>query len=105
MAQSVKSDTNEPVNPTVEFKPNSMVHAVVAIQNAPANTTVKTAWYATDVGKAAPCNTLIGEAELTEVVGSSNLDFQQGPIVPVGAYRVQVYVNGTMDRVVNFSVK
>jgi hypothetical protein len=106
MAEGTKGAEKEPVNPTTLFKPNSVFHAVVRIQNAPANTEVKAAWYATDVGDAAPCNTSIDSNELT-AGGSRNIDFSLTPSTqwPEGTYRVEIFVNGTLDRVVNFSVK
>ncbi|MBI5956643.1 MAG: hypothetical protein HY871_06540 [Chloroflexi bacterium] len=106
MAEDTKGAEKEPVNPTTAFKPNSVFHAVVRIQNAPANTKVKSAWYATDVGDAAPCNTSIDSNELT-ADGSRNIDFSLTPSTkwPVGTYRVEIFVNGALDRVVNFGVK
>lgn len=105
MTQSTNPDTYEPSGSTTVFARTATIHAVVAIQNAPTNTAVKAAWYATDVGSAAPCNTFIDEAELTDVDGTRNLDFTLGSGNPVGTYRVQIYVNGNLDRVVSFSVQ
>jgi len=106
MAPESKADTKEPINPTTEFKPNAIFHAIVTIQNAPANTKFKVAWYVTDVGNAAPPNTLIDQAELP-ADGSRNLDFTLQPITvwPPGKYRVEIFVNGALDRKVEFTVK
>jgi outer membrane usher protein FimD/PapC len=106
MALGTKGDTKDPVNPTLVFQPNSVFHAVVAIQNAPKNTKFKAAWFATDVGSAADCNTAMDDTEFS-TDGTRNIDFTLAPSTtwPAGTYRVEIYVNGNLDRVVNFSVK
>jgi hypothetical protein len=105
MALDVKGDNKEPINPTILFSSNSVFHAVVTIENAPANTQLKATWYATDVGSAADPNTLIDSFELSSD-GSRNLDFTLAPKAawPVGTYRVEIAVNGNVERVVDFSV-
>jgi hypothetical protein len=107
MASDVKADTKDPVNPTTEFKPAATFHAVVAIDKAPANTKFKSVWYATDVGNAAPANTLIDQTEVIADSNTRNIDFSLTPSSqwPVGKFRVEILVNGTLDRVVNFTVK
>ncbi|MBI4785971.1 MAG: hypothetical protein HY782_02860 [Chloroflexi bacterium] len=104
-ALGVKGDLKEPENPTLVFPPSATFHAVVAIQNAPPNTTFAAVWYALDVGGAADCNSEIDQTELT-TDGSRNLDFSLTPTNrwPVGSYRVEIYVNDVLDRAVNFSV-
>ncbi len=106
LAQDVKGDLKEPVNPTTVFKPESIFHAVTAIQNAPANSKFTATWFANDVGSAAPCNTKIDSADVV-TSGSANIDFSLKPTAnwPAGTYRVQVSVNGVVDTIKTFSVK
>ncbi len=106
MALNSKPDTKEAVSPTNEFKPDAIFHAVVSLQNAPANTKLKATWYATDVGSAAPANTEIDTVEVT-ADGTRFVDFTLAPSQawPIGKYRVEIFVNGALDRVVNFTVK
>lgn len=106
LATDSRPDTREAINPTTEFKPNAIFHAVVTIQNAPANTQFKAAWYVTDVGTAAAPNLLINQTELT-ADGSRNLDFTLQPTTtwPPGKYRVEIFVNNVFDRKVDFTVK
>ncbi len=106
MAEDAKGELAEPVNPTTVFKPSTNFHAVVTISNAKPSTKFKAVWYTVDVGTAAPPNTLIDQAEVT-TEGSRNLDFflQPAQAWPVGAYRVEVFVNEVLDQVVIFSVK
>lgn len=107
MALDATSDLKEPVNPTTVFSTNATFHAVVRIQNAPVNTKVGLVWYVTDAGNAAPCNTRLGDPFELAADGTRNIDFTLKPPTawPAATYRVQVYVNGVLDRVVNFSVK
>jgi hypothetical protein len=106
MAEGVQGDTKEPSNPTVVFKPSATFHAIVRTQNAPANTKFKASWYAVDIGSAAPPNSLIDETELA-TDGSRNIDFTLAPqtVWPVGAYRIEIAVNGVLDTVKTFNVK
>ncbi len=105
LAESTTGD-KEPVNPTVVFTPNATVHVGVRTQNAPANTNFKASWYVVDVGSAATPNSLITETDLSND-GSRNIDFSLAPpqTWPVGAYRVEISVNGVLDTVKSFSVK
>ncbi len=104
MALGTQGDTKEPVNPTTTFPPNSVFHAVVATQNAPANTKYTIAWFATDIG-APGCNISIDSTDLS-TDGNRNIDFTLTPktVWPNGAYRVEILVNDVLDRVVTFNV-
>ncbi len=106
LAEDAKGDTKEPVNPTTTFKPAAIFHAVAQTQNAPANTKFTATWIAIDVGTAAAPNTVIDTTETT-TSGTRNIDFSLKPTTqwPLGSYRVEVYVNGTLDTVKTFSVK
>lgn len=105
LAMDSKDDTKEPINPTTVFSPNSVFHAVVAVENPPANTVFRAAWYVTNVGTVAAPNTMINSLEITSN-DSGNLDFTLTPKSPwpVGTYRVEVGVNGNVEQVVDFSV-
>ncbi len=106
MAQGVKG-LNAPVGIASRFPSGQgEVHAVVLTSNAPKGTRVKANWIAVDVGRAAPPNTKLGESEL-QVFGTQYLDFYFNPsggrMVP-GTYRVELYLNGKLDRNVDFAV-
>lgn len=107
LAESVRSSDLEPVNPTKVFKPTAQVHAVVLLDNAPANTVVKAVWYAQDTGGAEACNTHISEYTITSSGGSKNMDFNYQPPekFPLGNYRVEIYVNDSLSFDLDFSVK
>ncbi len=106
IAKNVQGDNKDPVNPTRTFVPNAIFHAVVAIENAPSDSKFKAIWYATDVGSAAACNTLIDSFELTSQ-GSRNLDFNLTPNSKwlTGLYRVEIFVNSKLDSITDFTVQ
>jgi hypothetical protein len=106
MAAGTTGPTNDPVNPTSVFPASSTFHAVVATNNAPANTKFTAKWYVTDVGSAASPNTLVNSTDAT-TDGTRNLDFTLTPTSTwaIGKYRVEISVNDQLDQVVQFSVQ
>jgi hypothetical protein len=106
MALNTQGDAKDPVDPTTVFKPTSVIHAVLGVKDAPANTVFKAAWFATDVGNVAPCNTSIDTSEIT-TDGTRNVDFYLSPSSqwPDGKYRVEISVNGKLDQIVEYTVK
>jgi hypothetical protein len=106
MAEGTSGDNKDPVNPTNSFGISATFHAVVSLKDAPSNTNVKAIWYATDTAGAAECNTQIDEYELT-TDGTRNVDFSLTPqsTWPAGSFRVEVFINGTLDQAITFSVK
>ncbi len=106
MAITLKGD--EADIPGGEFLAPETFHAVVRVANAPANTKFKGVWYALEVEKLAlPCNTRLGETSEVVVEGSRNIVWSLPPkgSWPLGTYRLEVFVNGHLDHVVNFFVK
>jgi hypothetical protein len=105
-AKSSESVTAAPVDPTSVFGTNSVIHAVVKISNAPANTKFTASWYVVDDGGADLPNTLITSSDLT-ADGTRNLDFTLTPTSawPLGKYRVEISVNGQLDQTMPYSVK
>ncbi len=100
MAADVQGDNFTPVGVTDSFPANqSVFHAIVTVDNAPAGTAVKAVWL-TAAGSS------MGQYEL-QTQGSRNLDFTfkpNGGSLPAGQYQVQILLNGSVDRTLNFSV-
>lgn len=90
--------------PTTVFSPNDIFYCVVELANAPDDTTVKAAWTAVQAEGADP-NTFIDESELTS--GSGNLQFNLSNTNPWprGTYKVDLYLNGELDRTLEFAVE
>jgi len=100
MAKDVSGDNYDPVGITDSFPADqSIFHAIVTISGAPDNTQFKVAWLAAS-------NSSMGDYTLTSS-GSRNLDFTFKPDagnLPAGNYKVEVYVNGALNRTLPFSV-
>jgi hypothetical protein len=106
MALDTQGANKDPVNPTTVFQPSAVIHGVVAIHNAPSNTRVKAVWYATSV-ESVGCNTQVGQPYELTTDGSRNVDFTLSPnsTWPTGSYRVEIYVNDSLDQVVDYTVQ
>lgn len=90
--------------PTTEFEANEPFYLIVELANAPDDTTVRAAWYAVDVGSAAPPNTLIDEATLTSGSGTLTFDLVSEGQWPPGTYNVELYLNDELDQTLQFQV-
>jgi hypothetical protein len=106
MAKDTEGAELDPVDPTTVFGPDSTIHAVAKIKDAPSNTKFTAAFYVVDVGSAADPNSLISSYDLT-ADGTRNLDFTLSPTStwPPGTYRVEISINGTVDQVVQYTVQ
>jgi hypothetical protein len=106
LAQNTQGDNREPVGSTTNFSGNSVIHAVVGIKDAPTGSQFRAAWYAENIGNAGPANTLIDQFDVASD-GTRNIDFTLTPKTtwPTGKYRVEIFVNGSLEQVVNFSVE
>jgi hypothetical protein len=102
------SDNFDPIDPTSTFPTDQpVIHLVLTLKNVPSDTKVKALWTAVDVGDAAPANTKIDELEQT-MNGSGNLDFTlsipSSGVWPVGKYKVDIYLDGKLDKTLEFTV-
>lgn len=106
LAESVTEGDMAPVNPTSVFTSSSVIHAVVSIEDAPADTVFRSMWYVEDVGDAAAPDTLISDTELT-TDGTRFVDFNLTPDSgwPPGIYRVEIFVNGALHEVLFYNVQ
>ncbi len=106
LAKDTQGDAKDPVNPTDTFGTSDVIHAVVATNNAPADTSYTAKWYVVDVGSAAKPGDLIDTYTVT-TEGSRNVDFTLEPSStwPTGTYKVEIYVNDQLDQTIQFSVK
>jgi hypothetical protein len=82
--------------PTTSFEPDETFYLVVDLANAPDDTSVRTAWYAVDVGSVAAPNTLIDEISLES--GSGKLYFNLAPsgLWAPGTYKADVLANSIL---------
>ena len=97
------------VNVTAVFSPADTVYVVGDMANGTSETVVGSKWYVVSVEGIDP-NLLLDEAELT-----LNQDPFDGTVYfffpppdgewPVGTYKIEVYLNDTLNDTVNFSVQ
>ena len=119
LAQGVKSGTFDPVGITTTFPADQRIlHAVASVLAAPKDTVIKAVWTAVDVGNIASPNTWIQEAEFRfDDVPNRNVDFAltptgdrwppgryAGPPWPPGKYKVEIFLNGKLERTLDFMV-
>lgn len=94
--------------PTSVFAPSDAIYVVADLSNAPIGTVVNSKWYYVSVEGVAP-NTLIDEADITidqeSFSGTVHFFFPAGSDWPVGAYAVELHLNGTLIQTVTFSVQ
>ena len=92
-------------NRTSTYSDDDIFYAQVDLRNAPDDTLVKVAWIAVDAEEIEP-NFVINEYEY--IGGDSQLYFElenTGSLWPLGEYRVDIYLNETLDRSVTFFVQ
>lgn len=96
---------NAGVERTTVFAADDVFYCIVEVANAPDDTMVKVVWYAVDVENTEP-NLLIDEFEITtsDAVLPFNLVNNNG-LWPVGSYKAEIYLNGTLDRALDFQVQ
>lgn len=90
---------------TTVFSQSDVFYCVVELANAPEDTTVKVVWYAVNVEGTDP-NTMIDEFETTSA--DATLPFSltsNSGTWPTGTFKVEIYLNGTLDRTLDFEVQ
>jgi hypothetical protein len=90
--------------PTTTYAPGDTFYCVVELAHAPESTRLRAFWSAIEVAGAPP-NTPIGEAELTSGSGSLHFNLSNENLWPVGRYKVELYLNGQLDRTLEFDVQ
>ncbi|MGB8648005.1 MAG: hypothetical protein WCF84_22410 [Anaerolineae bacterium] len=97
--RSVTPQVFDPVDPTSTFTPKDItLHLVVAIKDAPDNTSFKASWY---------FGSQLIDSTTLQAGGTRNLDFtlKQTKPWPTGDYHVDVSVNDTLDQTATFQVQ
>jgi hypothetical protein len=88
---------------TTVFEPQDIFYAIVKLSNAPDDTTIKATWTAVDVAGTDP-NTFLDETELTQGDGALAFNLSNDQLWPAGNYKVDLYLNGELDRTLDFEV-
>jgi hypothetical protein len=90
--------------PTTTFAQEEVFYCIVELGNAPDDTMVKASWTAVNVEGAEP-DTFIDETELTTGSGSLRFELSNDNLWPRGQYKVDLYLNGELDRTLEFEVQ
>jgi pectate lyase len=103
---------NKAVDPTTTFGTGDTFHCVINVANAPEDTKVKAVWTAVDSKDAEGTEIKdykIDEAEFaTKDIGSVvhvTLSPPSSGVWPTGSYKVDIYLNGKLDRTLDFTVQ
>ncbi len=98
--------THTPVDVTDVFPAaHGTINAVVTVANPPSGTSVKGVLTAVDTNNAQPPNTKVGEVDVTPTEGTQNVAFTFGyRSLPAGKYKVDIYLNGTLDKTLPLSL-
>ena len=89
---------------TTVFSQDQIFYCIVELANAPDTTTVKATWYAVNVEGTEP-NLLIDQSELTLGDGTATFNLANDQLWPPGSYKVELYLNGELDRTLEFQVQ
>lgn len=108
LAKGSQGENFTPVDITDEFAPNQATfHAIVTLENAPANLTLGSKWYLVQATGYTP-NSLIDDNEIpVDQGGSRNVDFTlktSQDTWPAGTYCVEIYAEGNLALSKSFSV-
>lgn len=94
----------EGTQPTTVFGQNDVFWCIVQLANAPDDTTVKAAWTAVEAEGVEP-NYAIDSKEITTGSTVVNFNLSNNQLWPVGKYKVDLYLNGKLDRTLEFTVE
>jgi hypothetical protein len=89
---------------TTEFSQDETFYCLVELANAPDDTTLKAVWTAISAEGTDP-NFLIDESELTTGDGTVTFNLTNDGLWPIGTYKVDLYLNGEIDRALTFEVR
>lgn len=91
-------------NRTTTFSQSDTMNLFVDLRNAPDDTELKVAWIAVNAEGVDP-NYLLNETNYTSSDDTVHFDLSNDNLWPVGSYKVDVYLNGTLDRSLTFEVQ
>ncbi len=101
--EAVLARDEEGAEPATVFAPDDTFYLIVDLANAPDDTSVRATWTAVAVEGADP-NTFLDESELTTESGILTYNLTNDGLWPVGTYKVDLYLNGELERTLDFEV-
>ena len=91
-------------NRTTVFTQDAVFFAQVQLKNAPDDTTVKAVWTAVSVEGVDP-NFVINETEFTSSDDLIHFSLSNDQLWPPGQYKVEIFLNDSLDKTLTFSVQ
>ncbi|CAG0953332.1 hypothetical protein ANAEL_00190 [Anaerolineales bacterium] len=91
-------------NRTTTFSQSDTMNLFVDLRNAPDDTELKVAWIAVNAEGVDP-NYLLNETNYTSSDDTVHFDLSNDNLWPVGTYKADIYLNGTLDRSLSFEVQ
>jgi len=98
------SDSEDGNNRVTTFSQDAVFYAFADLKNAPEDTTLKAVWIAVDAEGVDP-NFVINETEFTSGSNVVTFNLSNNNLWPVGKYRVEIYLNGKLDKTLDFEVR
>jgi hypothetical protein len=95
---------NEGTDKTTVFGQSDIFYCIVQLANAPDDTKVKAVWYAVNVENTDP-NFKIDEVETTSGDATIPFNLTNNQFWPLGTYKVEIYLNDTLDKTLDFEVQ
>lgn len=97
--------TEEGNNPTTVYSPEAIFYAMVDLKNAPDDTKLKAVWTAVDAQDTEK-NLALTETEITTGDGLVHFQLENKEYLwPAGKYKVDIYLNDTLDKTLTFEVQ
>lgn len=104
ISDAYMANDNQGTNKTTVFAQDQVFYCIVQLANAPDDTTIKVVWYAVDAQDTEP-NMLIDQTETTSGDAVIPFNLTNNGIWPLGTYKAEIYLNGTLDRTLDFEVQ
>jgi hypothetical protein len=91
-------------NHTTTFAQSDVMNLFIELKNAPDDTELKVTWIAVQAEGVDP-NFVINESSYTSGDDTVHFDLSNDNLWPVGSYKADIYLNGTLDRSLAFEIQ
>jgi len=104
IADAWLSTDEEGNNRTTVFGQSDTFNLFVDLRNAPDDTNLKASWIAVNAD-GVDANSVVYESEYTSSDDTIRFFLSNDQLWPTGSYKVDVYLNGTLERSLEFQVQ
>ena len=104
--EMAKDNNGEPGDPTTSYEPGDRtVHCVAHLNKAKVGTEIRFVWKAVDVEGVKTGEITTVEYTTKSLENKVHAHLTKPADWPTGSYKVEVYVNGALDKTVNYTVE